>query len=368
MLSRRIAFLIVLFYAISAVLCSIHRGDKEDDEDEVKSEFQTPENPEWLKDLDLTDIKGRIRSVGSGVCEDAKCDGTDNDECFESCGSPVAPEDIYGCPNERTWALTFDDGPTNITTQLLDLLDKTNVKVTFCVLGAHAKQYPEIVKRAYESGHQIASHTYSHAHLMSLSNEQIVYEVRATEEAIEAATGVRPRYLRPPFGEADDRVKSILKKMGYKLLLWNVDPIDYTVHMLKDGGQRIQNTFEKIVNGTPSLLNPHKDPGFISIQHDLYKTSITQVPQIIYRLKQRGYRFMTAAECVGDKEAHQKTTFEQQQQPVEVEHDVEIKQDDGLTAAAVTAEQQMESSAHSLTFSFFMVVTTLAGFLHLIFY
>lgn len=102
---------------------------------------------------------------------------------------------------------------------------------------------------------------------MSLTNEQIVNEVRATEEAIKAAIGVKPKYIRPPYGEADERVKAILKKMGYKVLMWNVDPTDYDVHMLKSGAERIQRAFDKAAQGGSNSLNVHNDPGYISLQH-----------------------------------------------------------------------------------------------------
>lgn len=243
------------------------KGDKDNKDKVEQPEFTTPRNDEWLREVDFSKITGKIRPVGSGICEDAKCDGTDNEKCFESCGNMATDDDIYGCPKKNTWSLSFDDGPSNYTVDLLDILDEADVKVTFCVMGSHAKQYPEIIKRAYKAGHQIASHTYSHPHLMSLTNEEIVYEVLATEEAIKDAIGVKPRYIRPPYGEADGRVKAILKQLGYTTLMWNVDPTDYNVHMLEDGGKRIQKAFVDIANGKPSNLNAHNDAGFISLQH-----------------------------------------------------------------------------------------------------
>lgn len=307
--------LFILFCVISTVFARKHHDDDDDDDDDDDNDRNskvkpdepksiTPHDEKWLEDIDLDDIEGVVRPVGSGVCKDAKCDGSDNERCFESCGNMATEDDIYGCPSEKTWALSFDDGPSNFTVELLDILDKANVKATFCVMGAQALKYPEIVKRAYKAGHQIASHTYSHPHLMSLSNEEIVYEVRATEEAIKAAIGVKPRYIRPPYGEADKRVKSILKKMGYKTLMWNVDPTDYNVHMLKDGAQRIQGVFDEIASGKPSTLNAHNDKGFISLQHDLYQTSIRQIPKIIKTLRSKGFKMTTAAECIGDKKPH----------------------------------------------------------------
>ena len=102
---------------------------------------------------------------------------------------------------------------------------------------------------------------------MSLTNEQIINEVKATEEAIKAAIGVKPKYLRPPYGEADERVKHLLKQMGYKVLMWNVDPTDYDVHMISSGPERIQKAFEKAIDGSPNSLNVHQDGGYISLQH-----------------------------------------------------------------------------------------------------
>ncbi|KAI9354027.1 hypothetical protein BD770DRAFT_347802 [Pilaira anomala] len=265
----------------------------------------TPHNAKWLEGVDFSSVPNNpVRAVGSGICPDAVCDGTDNDRCFESCGNQPSPDDIYGCPQDHQWALTFDDGPSQYTSELLDILDKENVKATFCVMGAHVDKYPDIIKRAFDAGHQIASHTFSHPHLMSLTNEEIVYEVKATEEAIEKITGIRPRYIRPPFGEADDRVKGLLKSMGYKLLLWNVDPTDYDVYMKQDVSTLIQGSFKMAVQDSNTGLNVNGDPGFISLQHDLYKESVEEVPKVIAFLKGKGYSFLTAAACNKDSNPH----------------------------------------------------------------
>ena len=122
--------------------------------------IKTPQNAQWLEGIDLASVPSLpVRPVGSGLCPDSICDGTDNDRCFESCGNKPSADDIYGCPKDHEWSLTFDDGPSNYTTELLDYLEKENIKATFCVMGSHVEQYPDILKRAYDSGHQIASHT-----------------------------------------------------------------------------------------------------------------------------------------------------------------------------------------------------------------
>lgn len=227
-----------------------------------------PRKPEWTAQVNLAAVPNLpIRPIGSGVCENPVCDGTDNDRCFESCGNKPNSDDIYGCPKPKQWSLTFDDGPSNYTADLLDMLDQANVKATFCVMGAHVRKYPEIVKRAYDAGHQIASHTYSHPHLMSLSNDEIIAEMKATEEAIVDAIGVKPSYMRPPFGEADDRVKGLMKAMGYKILLWNADPTDYNIYKQANVADKIKATFVHALGGDDTGLNAHEDPGFISLQH-----------------------------------------------------------------------------------------------------
>ncbi|KAG2171409.1 hypothetical protein INT43_009070 [Umbelopsis isabellina] len=265
-----------------------------------------PKKAEWTAQVNMAAVpKIPVRPIGSGVCANPKCDGTDNDKCFESCGNSPTSEDIYGCPAAKQWSLTFDDGPSNYTRELLDMLDKTNIKVTFCVMGAHVKQFPDIVKRAYDSGHQIASHTYSHPHLMSLSNEEIIAEMKATEEAIVDAIGVKPKYMRPPFGEADERVKGLMKAMGYKILLWNADPTDYNIYKEPNAGSKIQATFHSAVTGVDTGLNLHDDPGFISLQHDLYAESIAEVPNIIKLLQESQFQLMTSAQCIGDSYPYQ---------------------------------------------------------------
>ncbi|ORY01768.1 glycoside hydrolase/deacetylase, partial [Basidiobolus meristosporus CBS 931.73] len=208
------------------------------------------------------------KKVGSGICSNSACGPGDCDKCWESCGNCALSDDVYGCTAGK-WALSFDDGPSNYTMQLLDILAAAQVKATFLMIGSQVVQFPDAVKRAFNEGHQIASHSWSHPHLMSLTNEQIVAEVKTTEDAIMNITGVKPAYIRPPYGEADDRVKAIFKAMGYSNLLWNMDTLDWDIVAKKESPTLILNSFSAaLANGTS--LNAHNDPGFISLQHDIY--------------------------------------------------------------------------------------------------
>ncbi|ORX75685.1 glycoside hydrolase/deacetylase, partial [Basidiobolus meristosporus CBS 931.73] len=173
-----------------------------------------PINAAWTKQYDLSQVPNiATKPVGTGICASTSCGPDECDKCWESCGNCPRQEDVYGC-KKGEWALSFDDGPEESTSELLDILDAAKVKVTLLMIGSQVVKFPQIVKRAYDAGHLIAQHTWSHPHLMTLSNEQIVAELRATEDAIFNVTGVKTAYIRPPFGEADDRVKAVFKAMG----------------------------------------------------------------------------------------------------------------------------------------------------------
>jgi len=215
-----------------------------------------------------------------------------------TCNCPHT-EDIYGCPGDKIWALTFDDGPSQYTPQLLDILKQNGIKATFMVIGGQAKQFPDNLKRAYSEGHVIGSHTWSHPHLMSLTNEQIIAEIKATEDTIFSIIGIRPRYIRQPYGEADVRVKAIFKAHGMQDLLWNMDTTDYAVLSAKGDPNAIYQAFQKALT-TDTGLNPFKNPGFISLQHDIFLESIKQAPKIIDMLKGKGFQFQTVPQCRGD--------------------------------------------------------------------
>ncbi|ORX83509.1 glycoside hydrolase/deacetylase [Basidiobolus meristosporus CBS 931.73] len=217
-------------------------------------------DPAWVSQYDLSSVPDTApRPVGSGTCPDSQCGPGDCENCWETCGNCPLADDIYGCQTGQ-WALTFDDGPSQYTSELLDILASANVKATFQIIGSNAVQYPDVVKRAYDEGHQIASHTWSHPHLMSLSTEQIVAEVKATENALLNITGAVPAYIRPPYGEADDRVKAIFKAMGYHTLLWNMDTLDWDISDKNESASLILDSFKSaIINGTE--LNAHNDRG-----------------------------------------------------------------------------------------------------------
>ncbi|KAK9452309.1 chitin deacetylase 2 [Limtongia smithiae] len=148
--------------------------------------------------------------------------------CSFDCGHCVGPDDIRHCNH---LVQTFDDGPTADTPTLLNYLRHAgNRKASFFVLGIQTLVYPEIFREMRRDGHFLASHTYGHKHLPSLSNEQIVGQLQWSIWAMNATAGVIPKYFRPPFGGVDNRVREIARRLGLTVIVWDLDTNDWRLN------------------------------------------------------------------------------------------------------------------------------------------
>ncbi|KAK3812935.1 MAG: hypothetical protein J3Q66DRAFT_412272 [Benniella sp.] len=175
---------------------------------------------------------------------------------------------ITTCTIPNTLAITFDDGPSRYTPDLLDYLNEEGVKVTFFMDGDNVDniyEYDWIVKRAYNEGHQVASHTWSHPDLNELSKGQIESEMKRLEEAFKSIIGVRPTYMRPPYGNVNAAARRTLSNMGYKIVLWSIDTNDWR-H--PDNVETSMRAYREAL----SQPDAHKR-GHIALQHDTHKTT-----------------------------------------------------------------------------------------------
>lgn len=128
--------------------------------------------------------------------------------------------------DDKCVSLTFDAAWGNEDTQtLIDILGKYNVKATFFVVGDWVDKYPESVKALSDAGHEVMSHSNDHAHFSKLSSEEIVKNLNACNDKIEAVTGIRPTLFRCPYGEYDDHVVSTVTEMGMYTIQWDVDTL-----------------------------------------------------------------------------------------------------------------------------------------------
>ncbi len=179
-------------------------------------------------------------------------------------------------------ALTYDDGPhpTN-TPRLLNILRQRGVKATFYVVGTNARRYPGILRRMINEGHEIGNHTITHGNLKKMSNAKVRQELRGCEQAIMAATGFKPRTMRPPYGAISPAQKSwIRQEFGYTTTLWSVDPRDWQ----KPG---VSIVTRRLVSGAK--------PGAVLLAHDIHKPTIDATPGVISQLQARGFQFVTVS-------------------------------------------------------------------------
>lgn len=182
-------------------------------------------------------------------------------------------------------ALTFDDGPDKkLTPRLLDLLAQHHIHATFFVVGENAAQYPEILQRAAREGHEIGNHSWSHPNFGKMSEESVRSQVKRTEDAIANATGTRPTLLRPPYGSVTSRQKHWLRDdLGYEIILWDVDPLDW-----KNPGPSVVKN--RILKETRA--------GSIVLSHDIHAQTIEAMPQTLRELEEKGFKFVTVSELL----------------------------------------------------------------------
>lgn len=182
-------------------------------------------------------------------------------------------------PGEQFVYLTFDDGPNDIYHPLvLDILKKYNVKATFFLVGENSKKYDAITRRTITEGHVIGNHSLTHAFLPKLSPASVRNEIQATEEILKPFQGNDITLFRPPYGGVDANVKKSAKDLKVKLVLWSVDPRDWSEPATDELVERVVS---HVQNQSDILL------------HSNHLSTIKALPLIIKKLKDKGYAFKT---------------------------------------------------------------------------
>lgn len=182
-------------------------------------------------------------------------------------------------------AMTFDDGPhaTN-TPKLLEMAAKRHIKLTFFVLGECVAQNPAVLQREVAEGHEIGNHSWSHPNLAKLSDEAVHDQLQRTEEIIVKTAGVKPKLMRPPYGELTKPQRLwVNHDFGYKVILWDVDPLDW-----KRPGPGV--VARRIIAGARA--------GSIILSHDIHPPTIEAMPQVFDALLAKGFKFVTVSELL----------------------------------------------------------------------
>ena len=152
---------------------------------------------------------------------------------------------------------------------------------------------------SYADGHQIAVHTWSHPYLTSLTNAEIVAELLWTRQIIYDILGVEPAYMRPPYGDIDNRVRYICNMLGFKVVIWDFDTEDWMI----DNGL----TAESVISGFESnvtnvFMASSATTGFITLEHEMYNYTVAAAEPMLTFGIQAGLKPMSVAQCVGDSD------------------------------------------------------------------
>jgi len=195
---------------------------------------------------------------------------------------------ITSCTVGGTFALAFDDGPYIYTSGLLDTLASAGVKATFFLNGANygsIYDYSAVVARMAAEGHQVASHTWSHADLTTLDAAGVTSQVTQLETALTSIIGKYPTYIRPPYYAYTADTLSILGGLGYTIVTSDIDTLDWSSE----------------VNAPDVFSAGLNNGGTVTLCHDpLPETVSNLVPYIINAVKAKGLNMVTVAECIGD--------------------------------------------------------------------
>ncbi|KAF9517403.1 carbohydrate esterase family 4 protein [Hydnum rufescens UP504] len=205
------------------------------------------------------------------------------------------------CVNDKQAALTFDDGPWQWLNDISKFLVAAGGKGTFCFNGKnwaciYDPDARDRVKYAYDNGHQVVSHTWSHPDLNTLSSDQIRDEMSKIDQALERITGASPAFMRPPYGNYNNLVLEVAKQRNQSVIMWDLDTGDSVGASVEDSKKVYSDAVAK---------NPRN---ILALNHETYSgTAETVVPYAIKLLQSNGYQLVTVAECLGGLAPYQRT-------------------------------------------------------------
>ena len=177
--------------------------------------------------------------------------------------------------SDKMISISFDAAWGNEDTQqLIDILAHYGVKTTFFVVGEWVEKYPESVRALHEAGHEIMNHSDDHAHYNSLTAAEIIADINACNDKIEAITGVRPTLIRCPYGEYDDHVIAAIRSIGMEPIQWDVDSLDWKDLSASEIAKRVTGKVQS---------------GSICLFHNAALHTPEALPSILEYFKQNGY-------------------------------------------------------------------------------
>ncbi|MEO8658766.1 MAG: polysaccharide deacetylase family protein [Bryobacteraceae bacterium] len=204
--------------------------------------------------------------------------------------SVFAPSVWHGSRNRRTIALTFDDGPSESTEELLRILEQYGVPATFFECGMHVRRLPSVARAVFEAGHEIGNHTENHPYLALCSAAFIHNEMARAEEAITSATGFAPTLFRAPFGVRWFGLREAQAEIGLMGVMWTTIGLDWRLRAPEIATRVMAGA------GNGAILCLH-DGRTSEVRPDIRET-VEAVRRIVPALLEKGYRLETVTKLL----------------------------------------------------------------------
>ncbi len=186
-------------------------------------------------------------------------------------------------PKKPMIALTFDDGPSAYTMDIMALLEKYDGRATFFVVGEMLEKKAEELRHMIDKGHEIASHTWSHTNLRKVSKEDGKKAMNSVIVYMKENYGYDVKLCRPPYGASNKTVKEEAAELGIALVIWSVDTLDWST-------RNAEATFK-------AVKKEAKD-GAIILCHDIHKPTAESMKKVIPWLHEKGYQLVTVQELL----------------------------------------------------------------------
>ncbi len=175
-------------------------------------------------------------------------------------------------------ALTFDDGPSKYTKDIINTLKANNVNATFFVLGNKVEIYKDIISESIKNGNEIGNHSYNHKWLSKLSTNELLDQINKTQDILKSTVNYTPTCFRPTYGSVNNRIR---KNIDLSITLWTVDTKDWKI---KNADRIVEKALKNIEDGD------------IILMHDIFERSSEALKKLIPKLKEQGYQFVTISE------------------------------------------------------------------------
>ena len=202
----------------------------------------------------------------------------------------LAPSIWRGPRTRPAIALTFDDGPSESTPEILEILAAHSAKATFFQCGTNVRRLPELARAVLGAGHEIGNHTETHPALYLRSKQFVMQEVAAAQRSIEEATGMKPKYFRAPYGARWFGLRLAQRECGLQGVMWTCNGLDWRLSTERIVSRLCSNLY------SGSIICLHD--GRQTIPRPNVRPTIEAVREVVPAVIERGFEFATISELL----------------------------------------------------------------------